>query len=177
MSTALAPLPNALAAAHRARTIADSIREQPNHDAALPQLLTAAADVFATEPPQVFDGTTVTNTVPADAMFALWKADEIAAETPSSGLPENFTDYVLAPVFRRPLPFPDAVHARSAQLARQQHVLRDRLTSVHETLNAHPLDTSDRTTHLIRTALALHAGLAHLADVIRLDNTRPCYRR
>ncbi|MFI1201682.1 hypothetical protein ACH4VR_19885 [Streptomyces sp. NPDC020883] len=172
MSTAT-PLPNALAAAHRAHTLANLARGRaplhPARDAllAIADLLDIAALSFQTEPPTYFNGIAVTNTVPADAWLALTDAEYKAVDNPRTGFPAAFGQYVTQPVFGNALKLPDRTDPVSPALADKETQLLAALRLVHDQLAT--ATTPDLVAVMLEAALILHSKLARLADVTVCD--------
>ncbi|MGW3628031.1 hypothetical protein [Streptomyces sp. NPDC000880] len=165
-------------AAFRARTFAEIARRRaaanPARDALLmlADLLDVAALSFETEPPQIMDGITVTNTIPADAWLALADAETVAEENPGTGFPAHFGRYVTAPVFGRTPDVPGPLNPVSPALATQEINLATALGLVH----GHLETTGDRevTAAMLEAALILHGKFARLAASVVIDNARQC---
>ncbi|WP_406501578.1 hypothetical protein OHA04_27545 [Streptomyces sp. NBC_01590] len=167
---------NARAAANRARTLADVIRDRAamhpaqNNLLAITKHLTDAAHSFETEPAPVIGGITITNTFPADACLALWDAQAIAADDRRIAHLEDAIDHVTGPA-----PELQALHPESPQLARQESGLRTRIA-----LAAHDLDQANHATTVhaaLATLVGLYQEFTRLTAAVAVDNNRPCNRR
>ncbi|MGW4087031.1 hypothetical protein ACWEGS_28765 [Streptomyces sp. NPDC004822] len=166
-------LPNAIDAAHRARTIAATARTRATTPtltadtrtalATIADLLDDAARSLETEEPATFDGITVTNTLPFDASMALHAARQIADDNPSTGIPENVDRYITAPVFRNPIDLPTPRLPHGHPLTRKEADLIARLDTVH-TGYLTATTSAELTTAALTAALELHWKLGRLAD-------------
>lgn len=170
----------ATAAAGRARTLAELVaRRAPLHPASeallkIAALLTTAAEALETTDAPVMDGITITNTTPAETVFALMDAQAIALANPATGISDHVMWYVTAPITRR-VPELGELSPVSTQLARQETRLRNRIAVV-----AAELDTAtDENTRygVLEALLLLHHKFDRLADAVAVDNDRPCNRR
>ncbi|MDX2922118.1 hypothetical protein [Streptomyces sp. NE06-03C] len=170
----------AIAAADRARTLADIVTTRaalhPAADAllAIAALLTTAAESLETTEAPVFDGITVTNTTPAPAAFALMEAQALALDNPRAGISDHLTYYVTAPITRR-VPELPALNPVSTQLARQEGRLLTRIALVGSDLNS---ATNPHSRYgALQALVTLHRDFDDLARAVAVDNARPCVRR
>ncbi|MEE1764472.1 hypothetical protein [Streptomyces sp. SP18BB07] len=176
--------PKALAAAHRARTIAAIARTRAtvplqtatSHDALwkIANLLDAAATAFETEHPDTFNGITITNTVPVDAWLALADAERIAAANPTLGFPPMFGQYVTAVVYGSEIELPPSLLPGGPVLIAKEGDLFARLFAVHGHLRV--TTGEEITTALLEAAFTLHWKHALLAASERVSAARPCNR-
>ncbi|MGW5931556.1 hypothetical protein ACWF2L_35760 [Streptomyces anulatus] len=166
----------ALAAADRARTLADVITARaalhPAADVlhAIAALVTTAAESLETTDAPVFDGITVTNTTPAEAVFALMGAQALALDNRRAGISDHVMYYVTAPITRR-VPELPALNPVSTQLARQEGRLRVRIALAADALNT--ATTPDSRHGALETLLTLHRAFDDLARTVAVDNARP----
>lgn len=172
------PLPNALRAASRARIIAEIARRRAllNHPAedaltTIADLLDNVAGHFETDTPQVWDGITITNTIPFDASLLLSYAEDIAKKNPATGFPTRFGQYVTSAMFGT-LELPEPLHPASAQLAAQEARLRAGLRLLHEHHLTGAEDPQGAATYL-ESAFLLHSKFTQLAASVAVDNARP----
>lgn len=137
--------------------------------------LSTAAEALRCHVPPVFDGVTVTNTVPAGAGFALMEAMD-AAEEPVLALPRQLFYVVTSPLTRRPLHelLPELKPA-SAQLAAQEDRIRTAVRLVEHELDK-PCDPVTRYAALVNV-VELCRAYRRLADSVAADNARPRPRR
>ncbi|MFF4543688.1 hypothetical protein ACFY1J_05485 [Streptomyces sp. NPDC001406] len=181
-------LPNALAAAHRARTIAAIARTRATSTtvvlddtgrAALTQiaeLLDTAAHSLETEEPSTVDGIVITNTMDWDASYALITACHIAAANPAIGFPPHFTQYVTAPVFGNDIELPPSLLPGGPVLIAQEGDLFARLLALHGHYLAItvPQEDPESITAALEAAFTLHWKHARLAEAVAVDAARPC---
>lgn len=142
--------PNALAAAHRANTIATIARTRAASPAPVPNtegraalleiaaLLETAAHSLRTEEPGTWDGIVITNTMDWDASHALRTADEIAAAHPAIGFPPLFSQYVTAPVYGNEVGLPPSLLPGGPVLIAREGGLFARLHAIHGHLRRMP---------------------------------------
>jgi len=163
----LAPTHTARVAADRARLLAAVLRDRASQHPAEAQLRAIAADLdttghhFATEPPSVINGITITNDIPADAAMALWDARAIAEDTPGLGHLVPVLRYVLAHMPGASGPELEPLSPAIPQLARREAGLRTRIA-----LAAHELGrVNDPTTRyaVLAVLVDLHREFADLA--------------
>ncbi|MFC9280905.1 hypothetical protein [Streptomyces collinus] len=180
--------PNALAAAHRARTIARIARTRATSTAVvladtgraalleIAALLDTAAHSLETEEPDAWDGITVTNTIDWDASHALRTADEIAADNPAIGFPPRFTQYVTVPVFGNAIELPPSLLPGGPVLIAQEGDLFARLLALHGHYLAvrNAQENRDVIADALEAAFTLHAKHARLAETVAVDAARPC---
>ncbi|MDH6629383.1 hypothetical protein M2271_007219 [Streptomyces sp. LBL] len=178
--------PNALAAAHRARTIATIARTRAASPAPVPNadgrtalmdiatLLDDAATALETEDPGAWDGIVITNTLPFDTSIALHAADDIAAANPAIGFPPRFTQYVTAPVYGNEVDLPPSLLRGGPVLIAREGDLFARLFALHGHLRL-MLPARD-TTALLEGVFALHWKHALLAASAAVGADRPCNR-
>ncbi len=178
--------PNALAAAHRARTIATIARTRAANPASVPNtedrralleidaLLDTAAHSLETEEPGTWDDIVITNTMGWDASHALRTADEIAAAHPAIGFPPRFTQYVTAPVFGNDVDLPPSLLPGGPVLIAREGDLFARLLTLHGHLRLMP--PARDTTVLLEGAFTLHWKHALLAASEAVMTDRPCNR-
>ncbi|WP_328736608.1 hypothetical protein [Streptomyces bobili] len=178
--------PNALAAAHRANTIATIARTRAASPAPVPNtegraalleiaaLLETAAHSLRTEEPGTWDGIVITNTMDWDASHALRTADEIAAAHPAIGFPPLFSQYVTAPVYGNEVGLPPSLLPGGPVLIAREGGLFARLHAIHGHLRRMP--PARDTTALLEGAFALHWKHALLAASEAVAADRPCNR-
>ncbi|MEU2909134.1 hypothetical protein ACFYM3_16320 [Streptomyces massasporeus] len=178
--------PNALAAAHRARTIATIARTRaaipapvPNADGRtaltdIATLLDDAATVLETDEPGTWDGIVITNALPFDASVVLHAADGIAAANPAIGFPPRFTQYVTAPVLGNEVELPLSLLPGGPVLIAREGDLFARLLAIHGHLRLIP--PARDTTALLEGAFTLHWKHAHLAASEATMTDRPANR-
>lgn len=180
--------PNALAAAHRARTIATIARTRAISTtvvldekgraalALIADLLDTAAHSLATEEPGNWDGIVITNTIDFDASHALLTANTVAIDNPGIGFPPHFTQYVTVPVFGNEIELPPSLLPGGPVLIAQEGDLFARLLALH----GHYLAITDaqenreNTTAALEAAFTLHWKHARLAEAVAADAARPC---
>jgi hypothetical protein len=169
----------ALAAADRARTLADVITTHVAlHSAAdtiraIAALLTAAAESLETTDAPVMDGIVITNTTPAEAAFALMEAQALALDNPRAGISDHVMYYVTAPITRSVPELPE-LNPVSTQLARQEGRLLVRIALAADALNT--ATTPDSRHGALETLLTLYRAFDDLARTVAVDNARPCNR-
>ncbi|MEU5978494.1 hypothetical protein [Streptomyces sp. NPDC047315] len=173
--------PNALDAAHRARTIAGIARTRADNPTPIPDAtgraalrkiatcLDVAAHSLETEEPPTWHDTTITNTLDADTFVALSEADQIAADNPTIGFPPHLSQYVTAPVYGTEIDMPPSLEPASIRLAQEGGMFAQVLMS-HTYLSL----TNDPTTMSQALKIAFeylwqHAQLTASAT----DNTPP----
>ncbi|MER6109298.1 hypothetical protein [Streptomyces hirsutus] len=152
-----------LVRAVRTRAIAGVARtratERPDVAAqllAVANFLDTAAAAFETEEPDVIDGVTITNTLPFDASMPLMEAAWLVEETPGTGLPDDFTAYVVDAFKRRAMPAPPMAQFAAAGPDVRAHAVNvlARLTTAHNDL--HAARTPEDVTTCLQAALTLH---------------------
>ncbi|MGA5127791.1 hypothetical protein ACPCAG_31375 [Streptomyces pseudogriseolus] len=180
--------PHALAAAHRARTIAAIARTRATSLAFplsaenrvfaqwISTLLTDAADALETTEALTMDGFTVRNTIDSHAAYCLHRADEIAADVPAIGFPPLLTRYVTVPVFGNAIPLPASLLPGGVKLVAQEGDLFARLLALHGNYLAVADAEEDRetTAAALEAAFTLHWKHAQLAESAAADAGRPC---
>ncbi|MFG3263039.1 hypothetical protein [Streptomyces bobili] len=178
--------PNALAAAHRANTIATIARTRAASPARVPNaegraalleiaaLLETAAHSLQTEEPGTWDGIVITNTMDWDASHALRTADEIAAAHPAIGFPPLFSQYVTAPVYGNEVDLPPSLLPGGPVLIAREGDLFARLHAIHGHLRLMP--PARDTTALLEGAFALHWKHALLTASEAVAADRPYNR-
>ncbi|MFZ4266576.1 hypothetical protein [Streptomyces arboris] len=170
----------ALAAADRARTLADIVTARtalhPAADTllAIAALLITAAESLETTDAPVFDGIVITNTTPAEAVFALMAAQALALDNPRAGISDRVLFYVAEPITRRAPELP-ALNPVSTQMARQEVRLLTRIALAADAL--HNATTADSRHGALESLVTLHRAFGDLARAVALDNNRPCVRR
>lgn len=175
--TTATPLPNAIAAATRCAVLADlALRRAPLHPAGpvletIADCLYGAGAAFQEDVPTVIEGVVITNLMPADAWVALYDAEQLAADHPTTGFPATFGQYVTQPVYGAPLDLPDPLNPRSAELADQETRLRTGLEAMHALLT--PDADKETVTLALESAFLLRSKLGKLADAVRVDHVRP----
>lgn len=70
--------------------------------------------------------------LPIEACEALWEADTLAEQHPQARFPVDFTNYVLAPLSGRPLPFPEPLNPVTDEFAVRETDLTNRLRQLHD---------------------------------------------
>ncbi|MFI0934615.1 hypothetical protein ACH4RG_23195 [Streptomyces sp. NPDC021019] len=154
----------ALAAADRARTLADVITARaalhPAADVlhAIAALVTTAAESLETTDAPV---------------FALMDAQALALDNRRAGISDHVMYYVTAPITRRVPELPE-LNPVSTQLARQEGRLRVRIALAADALNT--ATTPDSRHGALETLLPLHRAFDDLARNVAVDNARPCNR-
>ncbi|CAM5237890.1 hypothetical protein [Streptomyces griseomycini] len=152
-----------LVRAVRTRAIADVVRtratERPDVAAVLLQIagfLDASATAFEAEEPDVVDGITLTNVLPFEASMPLVEARWLVEETPGTGLPADFTAYVLEPFSRRAMPTPPVKAFTAAGVGRRTRAaaVLAQLAEAHDAL--HAARGTEAVTACLQTALNLH---------------------
>ncbi|MFD7501570.1 hypothetical protein [Streptomyces sp. NPDC059850] len=178
--------PNALAAAHRARTIATIARTRAASPAPIPNAegraalariadhLDVAADSLETEEPGQWDGIVITNTMDWNASHALRTADEIAAAHPAIGFPPRFSQYVTAPVYGNEVDLPPSLLPGGPVLIAREGDLFARLLTLHGHLRLMP--PARDTTVFLEGAFTLHWKHALLTASEAVKTDRPCNR-
>ncbi|MDX2554723.1 hypothetical protein [Streptomyces stelliscabiei] len=175
--------PSALAAAHRARTIAAIARNRAENSAPVPNaedrtalldiaaLMDTAVHSLETEEPGTWDGIVITNTIDWDASHALRTADEIAAAHPAIGFPPRFSQYVTAPVFGNEIDLPTSLLPGGPVLIAKEGDLFARLLALHGHYLAAPNGPEDAESikAALKAAFTLHWKHALLAQSIAAD--------
>ncbi|MFI0901833.1 hypothetical protein [Streptomyces sp. NPDC020983] len=160
------PTAQACAAAARATVLAGIARRRSLFTSArtgrellhIADLLDIAALSFYEEEPTA-DG------IPADSRLALADAEATAIETPSSGFPAGFGQYVTHAVDRRPLAAPAVFGTRNCGLGEEDARLASALDALHGHLAA---DVSEDVAQaLLEAVFALHVKRADLARLAR----------
>ncbi|MEU5748162.1 hypothetical protein ABZ804_21820 [Streptomyces sp. NPDC047726] len=174
--------PTALAAAHRARTIATIARtraawpvmennEKGRAATQIAELLDTAAHSLETEEPGQLDGITITNTLDFDASMALHTAEDLAAEHPTLGFPPRFAQYVTAPVFRDGIDLPASGLPSRSPLTAQEDDLFVRLTVMHGVLNG--LTAPESVAAILDVVFELHRRHSVIVASATVDARRP----
>lgn len=168
----------ALAAAARARALADVVRSRmalnPAADvlAEMAELLLTAAESLETTPAPVMDGT-VTNTTPADAGLALLGFQALALDHPQAGMSDRVAYLVSAPITRR-IPQLAPIRTDSPQLSRQETGIRTQIAQLTAELDAATDDEGRRT--LLDLLATLYRKFDRILASIAVENARPCNR-
>ncbi|MEU6946596.1 hypothetical protein ABZ957_15410 [Streptomyces sp. NPDC046316] len=165
--TEFEPTVQARAAAARATALAEIARRRTLFAPAwngrallvIADLLDIVALSFFEEAPTGVDG------IPADARLALADAEDAAAETPGTGFPRQFGQYVTHALAPRPLTIPAAAAGTGCDLGDEDA----RLTAALATLHGHfTAAVTEEVAHaLLEAVFALHDKRAALAQLTR----------
>ncbi|MEU6756050.1 hypothetical protein [Streptomyces sp. NPDC046685] len=175
--TTATPLRNAVAAATRARILAELAQRRAPFNPARAALeniadaLYVAANAFIEDEPQSLDGVVITNCIPWDAWEALNSAQDLAAEHPVTGFPLKLAQYVTQPVYRNELELPAPLNPRSPALAAQEERLRGCLEGLHQMLT--PGADDDTVTVVLESAFSLLSRYGRLAGSVKVDHALP----
>lgn len=174
--------PTALAAAHRARTLATIARTRAawpvmennatgRAAAQIAELLDTAAHSLETEEPQQLDGITITNALDFDASMALHTAEDLAAEHPTIGFPPRFAPYVTAPMFREDIEVPASGLPSGSPFTAQEDDLFVRLTVMHGVLDG--LTAPEAVAAILTVVFELHRRHSVIVASAAVDAARP----
>ncbi|GGY71112.1 hypothetical protein GCM10010363_60320 [Streptomyces omiyaensis] len=158
------PTAQARAAAGRATTLAEIARRRAMLASAWDRralhIIAELLDIVALSLYE--DAPTETDGIPDDARSALADAEETATETPGTGFPRRFGQYVTHPLTARPL---ETEPAPGCDLSDED----DRLTSALGTLHGHlaAAATEEVSLALLEAVFALHDKRADLAQLAR----------
>ncbi|MFF6903398.1 hypothetical protein [Streptomyces hydrogenans] len=161
------PTTQACAAAGRATALAEIARRRAHFasawDCRTLQIIAELLDIVALSFYE--DAPTETDGIPDDARSALADAEETATETPGTGFPRWFGQYVTHPLTARPLETEPAFGIAGCAFSDEDDRLTSALGTLHGLLAS--AATEEISLALLEAVFALHDKRADLAQLAR----------